>query len=170
MRFIVAIIALAAAPAAAAKVVSQAPNGFSVTHDATVAMEPHAAYDRFLAIGTWWSKAHTFSRDPKNISIEAKSGGCWCEALKDGGFVRHMEVASAAPGERLVFHGGLGPLHFMAATGAMTVTFAKAEAGTKVTLRYNVTGYDVDHFAKLAGAVDGVLAEQLANYAKADAR
>lgn len=149
-----------------AKVLNTGANGFVVSHEVKIDMSPQAAYDRFVQIGQWWSKAHTFSGDPKNITIEAKPGGCWCEALADGGFVKHMSVAQAAPGQRLVFHGGLGPLHFMGATGAMTVNFAKADAGTKVTLRYSVTGYDPDQFEKLAPAVDGVLAEQFANYAK----
>jgi uncharacterized protein YndB with AHSA1/START domain len=155
---------------ASAKVLHSGPNGFAVSHEATVTMPPQAAYDRFLQIGEWWSKAHTFSGDPKNISIDQKPGGCWCEALPKGGFVKHMEVASAAPGERLVFHGGLGPLHFMGATGAMTVKFAAADGGTKVTLLYQVTGYDPDGFAKLGPAVDGVLGEQLANYATSAGR
>jgi uncharacterized protein YndB with AHSA1/START domain len=159
------LVLLGSPGAASAKVVSSGPNGFTVSHEVTLGIKPEAAYARFLDISTWWSKSHTFSGDPKNISIDAKPGGCWCEALPKGGFVKHMELANAAPGQRLVFHGGLGPLHFMAATGAMTVTFAEADAGTKVTLRYSVTGFDPDQFTKLAGAVDAVLGEQLANYA-----
>jgi hypothetical protein len=159
------ILAGLSAATAFAEVRSVSPQGFSVKHEAAVALSPDAAYARFLEIGTWWDKSHTFSGDPKNIVIAAKPGGCWCEALPNGGFVKHMEVGSAAPGARLVFHGGLGPLHFMGATGAMTVTFAKADAGTKVSLTYHVTGYDPDNFTKLAGAVDGVLAEQLAHFA-----
>jgi uncharacterized protein YndB with AHSA1/START domain len=166
MRVLIVTAALALVPAAAAKVGGQGPNGFAVTHEATVSLTPQAAYERFLKIGTWWSKDHTFSGDPKNITIDAKPGGCWCEALPDDGFVKHMEAASAAPGKRLVFHGGLGPLHFMAVAGTMTVAFAKEGEGTKVTLRYSVAGYDPDQFAKLAPAVDAVLGEQLANYAK----
>lgn len=163
---ILGLASMAAFSPAQAKVASVAPNGFTVTHEATVKLSPQGAYDAFLKIGTWWDKSHTFSGDPKNISIDAKPGGCWCEALPDGGFVKHMEVGQAAPGSRLVFHGGLGPLHFMGATGAMTVAFTKGENGTKISLRYAVTGYDPDQFTKLAVAVDGVLAEQLANYAK----
>jgi hypothetical protein len=164
--FVVACSALAAlAGQSYAKVASVAPNGFSVTHEATVKLAPKEAYEAFLNIGSWWDKSHTFSGDPKNITIDPKPGGCWCEALADGGFVKHMEVGQAAPGKRLVFHGGLGPLHFMGATGAMTVTFKKADAGTAVTLTYSVTGYDPGSFEKLAPAVDGVLGEQLAHFA-----
>jgi hypothetical protein len=163
---IIAVTALAsAATPAMSKVAATSPNGFTVTHEAMVKLTPDAAYARFLQIGTWWDKSHTFSGDPKNITIDAKPGGCWCEALPNGGFVKHMDVGQAAPGQRLVFHGGLGPLHFMGASGAMTVTFGRADNGSKVTLTYHVSGYDPANFAKLAGAVDGVLAEQLGHFA-----
>lgn len=158
-------LALGAFNAAQAKVMNVSPNGFSVTHEATVKLAPREAYYAFLNIGAWWDKSHTFSGDPKNITIDAKPGGCWCEALPNGGFVKHMEVGQAAPGSRLVFHGGLGPLHFMGATGAMTVKFAATDGGTKVSLSYQVSGYDPDGFQKLAPAVDGVLGEQVAHYA-----
>jgi hypothetical protein len=169
MRWTVSAICLAAflsASLASAKVESAAPNGFAVKHEAVVKLTPQQAYDAFLNIGSWWDKSHTFSGDPKNIAIEAKPGGCWCEAMPNGGFVKHMDVGQVAPGKRLVFHGGLGPLHFMGATGAMTVTFAPTHGGSKVTLLYQVTGYDPDGFQKLGPAVDGVLGEQLAHFAK----
>jgi hypothetical protein len=149
---------------AQAKVIQMGPNGFVVSHEVVVKLAPQEAYDSFLKIGTWWDKSHTFSGDPKNITIDAKPGGCWCEALADGGFVKHMEVGQAAPGKRLVFHGGLGPLHFMGATGALSVTFKKEAAGTAIVLTYNVTGYDPGNFEKLAPAVDGVLGEQLGHF------
>ena len=41
-------------------------------------------------------RSHSYSGDGKNITIDVKPGGCWCEALKDGGFVRHMTVEQAA--------------------------------------------------------------------------
>jgi hypothetical protein len=149
---------------AQAKVLNSGPSGFTVTHETTVKLAPREAYDAFLNIGAWWSKSHTFSGDATNMTIEAKVNGCWCEALPNGGFVKHMDVASAVPGESLVLRGGLGPLHFMAATGAMTVSFKPAGAGTKVTINYGVGGYDPGGFKSLAPAVDGVLGEQLAAF------
>lgn len=155
---------------ASAKVLHSGPNGFSVSHETTVAAEPRQAFDKFLDIGGWWDKDHTFSGDARNMTIELKPGGCWCEALPDGGFVKHMEVASAAPGARIVFHGGLGPMHTMAASGAMMVTFTKSGEGTRIKLVYSVAGYDNNQFKGLAGAVDGVLAAQLARYRQAMAK
>jgi uncharacterized protein YndB with AHSA1/START domain len=162
---VLSLFVLGLGHAAIAKVLHSGPNGFAVSHEATVKLAPAEAYAAFLNIGAWWDKSHTFSGDPKNITIDTKPGGCWCEAMPNNGFVKHMEVGSAVPGERLVFHGGLGPLHFMGATGAMTVKFMAAEGGTRVTLLYQVAGYDPDGFVKLGPAVDGVLGAQLASYA-----
>ncbi|MCE9521470.1 MAG: ATPase, partial [Alphaproteobacteria bacterium] len=96
-----------------------------------------------------------------------RPGGCWCETLPEGGFVKHMDVVHAAPGAMLVFSGGLGPLHFMGVAGSMTVTFkaAKESNGSTVTLRYDVGGHDAGDFKDLSKAVDGVLLEQLTRYA-----
>nr|MBA3651099.1 hypothetical protein [Chthoniobacterales bacterium] len=71
--------ALSFATNASAKVASQGANGFIVTHEADVPVEPRAAYDAFVNIGPWWNEAHSFSGAAKNISIEPKAGGCWCE-------------------------------------------------------------------------------------------
>jgi hypothetical protein len=57
--------------------------------------------------------------------------------------------------------GGLGPLQQLGAQGAMTVTFAAAVAGTRVTLSYRVSPFRPEGFADLAPLVDGVPDEQL---------
>jgi hypothetical protein len=159
------LFALSLASGAEAKVASQGPSGFSVALTADVTAEPKAAYDAFLKIGSWWSSDHSFSGDAKNLSIDARSGGCWCEKLPEGGFVRHMEISHVAPGSTLVFAGGLGPLHFMGVDGAMMISFKKADKGTTVTLSYAVGGYDEKGFKDLAVGVDAVLAGQFQRYA-----
>ena len=75
-----------------------------------------------------------------------------------------MVLTQAAPGERLVFTGGLGPLAFMGVTGSLVVTFAKAASGTHVKLTYSVGGFDPDGFSALSKAVDGVWTGQFARY------
>src|SRR5215217_2012944 len=126
-------IALLFVPAADAKVLSQSATGFLVTHEADVAVDPKAAYDAFVKIGRWWNDAHSFSGAAKNIAIEPKAGGCWCEALPNGGSVRHMTVVHANPGAMLVFNGGLGPLQFMGVAGSMKVSFKAQDKGTHVS-------------------------------------
>jgi uncharacterized protein YndB with AHSA1/START domain len=156
--------ALLLAATAHAKVSSQGGNGFVVTQEADVAVDPHAAYDAFVQIANWWSADHSFSGAAKNISIEPKAGGCWCEALANGGSVRHMTVIHANPGVMLVFHGGLGPLQFMGVAGSTKVSFQPNDNGTHVSLVYAVGGYDPDNFKKIPQGVDAVLGEQIKRY------
>ena len=169
IRLLQAVALLAAAlllvPSADAKVVSQNATGFMVTHEADVAVAPQAAYDAFVKIGQWWSDTHSFSGAAKNISIEAKAGGCWCETLPNGGSVRHMTVVHANPGVMLVFNGGLGPLQFMGVAGSMKVAFKAQDKGTHVSVTYAVGGFDPDNFVKISNGVDAVLGEQIRRYA-----
>jgi len=151
---------------AEAKVAAQSATGFVVEHTADVKTDAKAAYDAFVKVGSWWSSSHSFSGDAKNLTIETKPGGCWCEALPNGGFAKHMEVIHAAPGGMLVFSGGLGPLQFMGVAGSMTVSFKPGEGTTTVTLRYDVGGRDDKNFEDISKGVDGVIAEQFARYAK----
>lgn len=166
-RFAIAVVALALATGGGqAKVAAVGPTGFVVEHSAEVKGSAKAAYDAFVKVGSWWGANHSFSGDSKNLSIHTKPGGCWCEKLPNGGFVKHMDVVHAAPGSMLVFSGGLGPLQFMGVAGSMTVSFANANGVTTVKLRYDVGGRDEKNFEDISKAVDGVLAEQFARYAK----
>jgi hypothetical protein len=148
-----------------AEVLSADAQGFSIALDADTAMTPRQAYDAFIRIGRWWSAAHTYSGDAGNLRLDARPGGCWCEALPGGGFVRHMSVEYAAPGEALRLSGGLGPLQEMGVDGALTVTFKPREGGAKISFRYNVVGRAPNGFAGIAAAVDRVLGEQLTRLA-----
>src|SRR5579864_974546 len=103
-----AILALAVIPASA-EVIDSAANGFTVKTAIQIQAPPETVYRRLIQVGDWWSSAHTFSGSAKNLSIEEKPGGCFCEKLPDGG-ARHMEIIYIAPGKRLVLNGGLGPL------------------------------------------------------------
>jgi hypothetical protein len=162
-----AATAFALAATAHANVVTTAPTGFVVEHHLELKIDAKTAYDRFTKIGSWWGSNHSFSGDAKNITIDTKPGGCWCETLPNGGFVKHMDVVHAAPGAMLVFSGGLGPLQFMGVAGSMTVSFQSDKAGiTTVKLHYDVGGRDDKNFEDISKAVDGVLGEQLTRYGK----
>jgi hypothetical protein len=161
---IVLTTALLFVQAARAKVASQSANGFVITQEADVAVDPKIAYDAFVKIGSWWSDAHSFSGVAKNMSIEPKAGGCWCEALPNGGSVRHMTVLHANPGALLVFNGGLGPLQFMGVAGSMKVSFKAKDKGTHVSLVYAVGGYAPGDFKDISRGVDMVLGEQINRY------
>jgi uncharacterized protein YndB with AHSA1/START domain len=166
MLFVPLVVLLASTGRAAAEVSVKGPTGFVVQQRVDVPVSPQRAYEAFTRIADWWSGSHSFSGDAKNITLDVKPGGCWCEALPQGGFVRHMELVHAAPGSRLVFSGGLGPLQSMGVAGAMTVTFEPVASvnSTRVTLRYDVGGRDDKGFTDIAGLVDGVLGEQMTRY------
>ena len=102
------------------------PGGFLVRHDALV-----------RAVGLWWSPSHTFSGDARNLSIDARPGGCFCEKCPSGGGIEHLRVVHAAP-DRLL----------------------RLAGGTRLELSYSVGGFMPDGFEKIAPAVDRVLGEQ----------
>jgi hypothetical protein len=160
-----AFAALAAGPAGAA-VASAGGAGFALHHEITFPGAPAAAWARLVAPSTWWASEHTYSGDARNLALAAVPGGCWCESLPGGGFVRHMDVLYAAPGRALRLYGGLGPLQGMGASGAMTFVLKPDGATTRIVVDYVVSGYVAGGFEKIAVAVDAVLGEQLASLTK----
>ena len=160
-----AVLGLTCASPALAKIDDSSATGFALSFDAVLAEPPAAAFARFAEVAGWWSDDHTFSGKAANMSIAMTPGGCWCESLPDGGFVSHMTVAYAVPGDRLVLRGELGPLLFMGVSGAMTVSFKAEGQGSRLSLKYVVGGHDPKDFADLAKAVDFVLGEQVKSLA-----
>lgn len=70
------------------------------------------------------------------------------------------------PGRSLRLTGALGPLQPMGLAGALSFTLTPVAAGTHIVAEYAVSGFAPHGFESLAGAVDGVLAEQLARLAR----
>jgi hypothetical protein len=159
------LLILSASPAGWAEVTATGPSGFSLKIETTVAGAPTDAFNHFIQIGRWWNAAHTYSGDAANLALSAKPGGCFCETLPGGGFVKHMDVVYAAPGKTLRLFGGLGPLQGMGAAGALTFDFKAEGANTRVTVTYVVSGFAPGPgLAPLATPVDGVLMGQLARF------
>jgi len=161
IRGLAALILVSADGAAFAEVKSVTPNGFEVVSMATVTAPPDRVYAALGEVGRWWSPTHTFSRDAANLSMELRAGGCFCERLKDGGTVQHLQVVYAAPGEGLRLRGALGPLQTEGVDGTLSWTLKPAEGGTTVTLSYVVGGYIRSGMEQWAPRVDRVLDEQL---------
>src|SRR5262245_59802378 len=107
------VIALVSSTARA-DVVDSAPNGFTVKAAIVVAAPAAKAWAALLEPRGWWDKNHTWSGDASNLSLDASTGGCFCEKLPAGGGVRHMTVVYADPGKLLRLTGGLGPLQDLA--------------------------------------------------------
>jgi uncharacterized protein YndB with AHSA1/START domain len=155
------ILILALAGPAAAEVKSATPNGFELVSIITIAAPADRVYSALGEVGRWWDPSHTFSRDAANLSLELRAGGCFCERLKGGGSVQHLQVVYAAPGEGLRLRGALGPLQMEGVDGTLAWTLKPAEGGTSVTQSYVVGGYIRGGMEQWAPRVDRVLDEQL---------
>jgi uncharacterized protein YndB with AHSA1/START domain len=143
-----------------AEVVDATPGGFEVKRTLTINAPPAKVYGALIAPAGWWN--HTFSGDPRNLYIEPKANGCWCERLpKSKGRVAHMRVIYVEPGSLIRLQGGLGPMQQTGAMGNLTWSVAAKGGATEVTWTYDVGGYMKGGLAPMAGAVDGVFAEQM---------
>ena len=112
-------------------------------------------------VGSWWDPEHTYSHDAKNLSIDPRPGGCFCEKLPNGGGVEHLRVVYVAPREVLRFSGGLGPLQASGIAGSMTWKLTSDRDQTRIQLSYSVGGFVVGGFDRIAPAVESMLNEQL---------
>jgi uncharacterized protein YndB with AHSA1/START domain len=143
-------------------VLEATPGGFAVKTTVTIAASRPRIYDALVqAVGRWWDPAHTYSGDAKNLSIDARPGGCFCERLADNGGVQHAMVVLAIPAKTLRLVGGLGPLQDSGLQGSLTWDLADREGGTEATLAYSVGGYRQGGLQSLAPLVDAVLSTQL---------
>lgn len=162
-RLFVATFVLTSLASGASPAVAQvSSNGFLVKHETSIGAPPARVYDALVGqVGLWWDSAHTFSGDAKNLSIDARPGGCFCERLPDGGGVEHLRVVHVAPGKLLRMSGALGPLQASGLAGNLTWRLTSASGGTVVELSYSVGGFMEGDFETIAPAVEAVLGEQL---------
>jgi uncharacterized protein YndB with AHSA1/START domain len=155
--------ALALLPAASAQSSPQiTATGFLVNLEATVNAPRAKVYDVLVGqVGSWWNPEHTYSHDAKNLSIDPRPGGCFCEKLPNGGGVEHLRVVYVAPREVLRLSGGLGPLQASGLAGSMTWKLTGGAENTRVELSYSVGGFIQGGFEKIAPAVESMLNDQL---------
>jgi len=146
-----------------AEVIESSDAGLFVKNEAVIAAPSGRVFSTLTErVGMWWNSSHTFSGDSKNLTIEPRAGGCFCERLPNGGSVRHLSVIYVDPGKELRLEGGLGPLQESAVAGVMVWRLTEKGGSTQVTLSYTVGGYRPGGLRPLAMPVDGVLREQLA--------
>ncbi len=157
---VVAGLALLAA-SARAEIIDLQANGFSLQEHETIAAPPDKVWAELIQPAHWWSSAHTISGDAKNMTLELRAGGCWCETLKDGGSVLHMTVVQVRPNVLLRMRGALGPFQSTGMDGAMNIVLTPQGKSTKVDLVYNIGGYVWGGYQALPGSADGVLGLQL---------
>src|SRR4030095_5770087 len=113
-----ALVMLSGTPAQSAPQVT--PNGFPVKFEVSVNAPAAKVYDALVGqIGSWWASEHTYSGDAKNLTIDARPGGCFCEKLPNGGGIEHARVIYVAPREILRLSGALGPLQTAGGAGTL---------------------------------------------------
>jgi uncharacterized protein YndB with AHSA1/START domain len=136
--------------------------GFLVKFEVNVNAPPAKVYDALIGqIGSWWDSEHTYSGDAKNLSIDARPGGCFCEKLPNGGGIEHARVIYVAPREVLRLAGALGPLQASGIAGTLTWRLTSGTDNTRVQLSYSVGGFIDGGFEKIAPGVESVLRVQL---------
>lgn len=160
-QFIPALYLVAMTGAANAAVSETRESGFRIEATVMVDGTPATTYRNLTRVGLWWDPAHTWSGAAKNLKLEPKAGGCFCEKLADGGSVQHGRVIFAQPGKMLRLQAALGPLQGMAVSGVLTFSLAPDGPGTRVTMTYLVAGALTMDSAKLAPLVDQVMGIQL---------
>jgi len=143
-----------------AGVVDSAANGFTIANKVIVKGTSQKAFDSIVKIGDWWSSAHTYTGNAKNMKIDLKAGGCFCET--DGKQqVQHGTVVNVNPGKLLRLNAALGPFQEQGAVGALTFEIADAPEGVTVTMTFRAGGYFPQGMDKIAPGVDQVLVEQI---------
>lgn len=162
-----AFLCLALAGGAYADVVSMDARGFALKTDVSISAKPMAVYDAMFDIDRWWNGSHTYSGSAANLKLEKRPGGCFCEALPDGGFVKHSEVTLAMPAQLVRIKGGLGPVHGMGGNDVVSFAMKPEGEGTRLTVSYIVSAYSPGTDDKqLATAIDGVIKEQVSRLKK----
>ena len=138
------------------------PTGFVVKIEVNINAPAAKVYDALVGqIGSWWNPEHTYSHNSKNLSIDARPGGCFCEKLPNGGGIEHLRVVYLAPPQIVRFSGALGPLQASGIVGSMTWKLTSGPDNTLIELSYSVGGFIQGGFDKIAPAVESMLNEQL---------
>jgi hypothetical protein len=165
---IAAVAGLLPTGRAEADVVSSAPAGFSLRIEVPVGAPPADVYSKLFDIGRWWSDEHTYTGKASNMSLRNEAGGCFCEALTGGGFIRHAALEYSDKGKIVRLSGALGPLQEMGASGMLTFSLLPAAEdnprATRLVMTYVVSGYAEKGYAALAPLVDQVLHEQVKRF------
>jgi len=154
------LVLLSGMPAQSAPQVT--PNGFLVKIEASINAPAAKVYEAMVGqVGSWWNPEHTYSHDAKNLSIDPRPEGCFCEKLPNGGGIEHLRVVYVSPPEVVRFSGALGPLQASGVAGSMTWKLTRGSDATRFELSYSVGGFIQGGFEKIAPAVEAMLREQL---------
>ncbi len=150
-----------------AKVLDKAADGFTLEISFETKADAKTAYNQFINVGDWWNSEHTWFGDASRMYIEPSVNGCFCE-IDGEKQALHMTISYVDPYKEMRMIGGLGPLQGLGLHGGMSWKFDTLDNGnTKITHRYQVTGYMQGGLEGLANIVDSVQAIQMKGLEKA---
>lgn len=153
---------VAAAASARAAVTSVTAAGFTIQHVVEARATPARTWKALINVGAWWDPEHTYSGAARNMRIEPRAGGCFCERLAGQGGVEHARVVYVAPRRVLRLSGALGPLQASGVAGSLSFTLtALPQGGTRITLDYAAGGFAPGGFEPVAPLFEQVLVRQL---------
>lgn len=161
---VLVVLAFGAGTAPAA-VVQSRPDGFLIEIDADLAAPPVKAYAALAEVGRWWSPAHTWSGDARNLTLSLDAGACFCERWEDGS-VEHARVLFAKRDELLRLGGALGPLQSMAVTGVVSFAFEPKGKGTTLHVSHRVSGDPAHSLDQIAPFADQMLIETIGRFVR----
>ena len=165
MNKLVLLLLLTLSSVVHAELISKDKYGFEVKIEKTVPVDQASAYQQFLQVGDWWNGDHTWFGQSKDLYIEARAGGCFCEVSGDKQAL-HMLVSYVNPNKELRMIGGLGPLQPMGVHGGMVWQFEKVDNNhTKIIFNYKVIGRMEGGLDTLAPVVAKVLDLQVSGLA-----
>ena len=153
------ILCLLTSPAFAS-VVESAPNGFAIEQTLIIKAPAEKVYAALIQPSLWWNSQHTFSGNAKNLSLDAKAGGCFCETWP-GGSVEHSRIVFVMPDKVLRLRGVLGPFQAQGVDGALSFTLSADPGGTKLVLQNILGGFMKGGFGPWPERADGMLADQM---------
>ena len=145
-----------------AAVVTATPSGFELKQVVHIAAPPAKVYAALIQPAKWWDSGHTYSGSAANLSLDPHVGGCFCEALPNGGAVQHLTVVYVSPGAGIELRGALGPFHDRGVDGVLAFSIKAAGDGSDLTMTNDLGGYMSEGMDKWAPKADAMFADQLA--------
>ncbi|HEX2542038.1 MAG TPA: hypothetical protein VHM00_13255 [Caldimonas sp.] len=136
-----------------------APTGFVVHLRHETQASPRQLYEALARIDQWWNGRHTYSGKASNLSLAVQAGGCFCERWERNS-VEHARVVNVVEGRLLRLSGALGPLQALAVEGILSFAIGEKDGRTTLEVSYRVAGPASAALDRLAGPVDGVIADQ----------
>jgi uncharacterized protein YndB with AHSA1/START domain len=166
-RVAIVALSLVLSNPAWAKADQVSASGFKISHEVATAATPAEVWKALGRIGRWWDPAHTWSGDARNMRIDLRAGGCFCESWRDQS-VEHSRVIWAHKEQRLRMLGAFGPLQEWGVSGVAEFGIKPSDAGSTITFTYTVSGdarFKLDAVAPIVDQVLGSQVNRLATYA-----